>query len=235
VALVDEARGDAREPFTVVAQDGNTLLRAKRRTSALLGPGQRLDILVRGPDAGRRVLKTLPFDQGRLVLPEDVLATVDVAGPPARTLAPPGRLARLPTFPRRRGPTRRFVFDVNLPRFTIDNRLFDPQRAAAKPRLGTTETWVILNRSTEWHPFHIHQDDFRVMSVNGRRVRPDGDQDVVALPPLASGKPGRVVIRMPFQDYSGKFVFHCHILDHEDGGMMALVDTLPRSRGSGED
>ena len=229
IALVDERRGDAREPFTVVAQDGNPLARAQQRTSAVLGPGQRLDILVVGPESGDRVLKTLSFNQGHLVFPKDVLATMDVSGSPARALAPPGRLSRLPKFPSRRGPTRRFVFTSDFPRFEINNRVFDIQRAAAKPRLGTTETWVLLNRSQEWHPFHIHQDDFRVVSVNGRRVRPNGDQDVVGLPPInGQGKPGRVVIRMPFQDYGGKFVFHCHILDHEDGGMMALVDARAR-------
>jgi suppressor of ftsI len=227
IALVDEARGDARDPFTVVAQDGNPLVRAQRRTSALLGPGHRLDILVRGPESGNRILKTLRFDQGRpgAIFPEDVLATMEVSGAPVPALAPPGRqLSSLPKFPPRRGPTRSFVFSLTPPRFMINNRVFDPQFAAAKPRLGTTETWTIDNRSAEWHPIHIHQDDFRVISVNGRRVRPNGDQDVVALPPMNGDKPGRVVIRMPFQDYSGEFVIHCHILDHEDGGMMALID-----------
>ena len=59
-----------------------------------------------------------------------------------------------------------------------------------------------------------------------------GVQDVVALPPGTPDKPSRVVIEMPYTDYAGKFVLHCHILDHEDAGMMSLVD-LRRGRRRG--
>jgi FtsP/CotA-like multicopper oxidase with cupredoxin domain len=59
-----------------------------------------------------------------------------------------------------------------------------------------------------------------------------GVQDVVALPPGTPSKPSRVVIEMPFTDFAGKFVFHCHILDHEDAGMMLLVDLRRGRRGA---
>jgi suppressor of ftsI len=227
VALVDDAHHAIHDALTVVAQDGNTRAVAERRTSIVLGPGQRFDVLVRGQSSGRRTLMTLPFDQGRRVFGEDVLAAVDAQGAPAPAIAPVHRIGVLPRFPTRRGRTRHFTFNIkgSKPLFTINGRVFDIQRADVRPELGTTETWVITNRSTEWHPFHIHQDDFRVVSVNGRKVHALGDQDVVPLPPVDSaGNPSRVVIEMPFTDYGGKFVFHCHILDHEDGGMMALVD-----------
>ena len=60
-----------------------------------------------------------------------------------------------------------------------------------------------------------------MLLVGDSRFR--SDQDVVLLPPAEDGIPGRVDLDMPFQDYSGNFVIHCRILDHEDGGMMARI------------
>jgi FtsP/CotA-like multicopper oxidase with cupredoxin domain len=229
VALVDQNGGDARDVFTIVAEDGNPATRLERRRSVVLAPGHRVDILVRGPDT-KRVLETLPFDQGRLTFKEAPLATVEPSGTRERPLHEPHRGVPLPHFPKERGPTRRFVFSFGPdgpsgPDTAFINGLpFNPDKPAAEPRLRTTEKWILVNRTDEWHPFHIHQNDFRVISVNGKPVRrPPGDQDVVGLPPVHKGIPGRVVILMPFQTYRGEFVFHCHILDHEDAGMMALV------------
>ncbi len=226
VALLD---GTRRVSFTVVAADGNPMVLPQRRTEVLVAPGHRADVLVRAQRSGTRTLKTLPYDQGRLTFGEDVLATVRVAGTPAADLAPPGRRGKLPTFPSRRGPERTWIFSTYSPenkpgQFLIGGRQFDIHRVDARPRLGTTERWTLLNTSGEWHPIHIHQDDYRVISINGRRVDVRSDQDVVPLPPIdAKGMPGRVVLDMPFQRYWGNFVIHCHILDHEDGGMMARI------------
>ena len=228
MALTDGAK---REPFTVVSLDGNPLVLAQRKTELLIPPGRRFDILVRAPRSGSRVLKTLAFDQGRLTFPEDVLATVNVAGRAAPDLALPGRRrAGLPTFPRRRGPTRNWIFSADFSgknaKFLINGKQFDPHRLDARPHLNTTERWTLLNTTTEWHPIHIHQDDYRVISIDGKRVNVRSDQDIVSLPPIdtKNGLPGRVVLDMPFQDYAGNFVMHCHILDHEDAGMMARID-----------
>ena len=230
VAFMD---GERRDAFTVVSTDGNPLVLPQRKTQVVLAPGNRVDILVRAPRSGTRVLKTLPFDQGRLIFGEDVLATVRVAGRPAADLAAPGRRGRLPEFPTRRGPERIWTFSTYFPpkqngQFLINGKQFNNRRVDARPRLGTTERWVLQNTSSEWHPIHIHQDDYRVISVNGRRMDVRSDQDVVPLPPIdAKGVPGRVVIDMPFQRYWGNFVMHCHILDHEDAGMMARIDVRP--------
>jgi suppressor of ftsI len=71
------------------------------------------------------------------------------------------------------------------------------------------------------HPFHIHVNDFQVMSVNGQPYEAPGLQDTVVLP----GR-GQVVIRIPFEDFAGKFVYHCHIMFHGDGGMMGVVEVV---------
>lgn len=248
VALVDPAKGDARDRLTIVAQDANSLRRAVRKTSLLIAPGQRFDVLVRGPASGSRVLKTLEFDQGIRTFPEDTLATVAVDGPEARSIAMPSRLAHDPqVFPAARGQTREFMFDFNLVptdksffQATINNNVFNPRIAGATPILTTTERWVIYNKTDEWHPFHIHQDDFRVIftgggSLDGKKVEGPaplpGVQDIVPLPPGTPEHPSKVVIEMPYTDFAGKFVFHCHILDHEDAGMMSLVDLRKRAKG----
>ncbi len=92
------------------------------------------------------------------------------------------------------------------------------------PILDTVEEWTLINKSTEDHPFHIHVNDFQVISVNGKPFHADGLQDVVVIPKNG----GRVVIRNPFDDFPGHFVFHCHILGHEDAGMMQTVDVIRR-------
>jgi FtsP/CotA-like multicopper oxidase with cupredoxin domain len=237
VAIVKPSGSRVRDPFTVVAQDGDSLRRPARKTSLLMPPGTRFDILVRGPASGKRLLKTLKFDQGLETFPEDILATVDVGGSPARATAPPKRM-RAPSqvFPRRRGPTRKIVFDFdtrsppkNFFQATINNLVFDPRVAGVNPTLWTTERWIIYNKTGEWHPFHIHQDDFRLISSTSGQRRLAGVQDIVALPPGTHAKPSRVVIEMPFTDFAGQFVFHCHILDHEDSGMMSLVNLSRRA------
>jgi suppressor of ftsI len=224
VSLVDE--NDNPAGFTTVAQDGNTLEFSKEEAAHLLAPGNRIDILVTGAGSGKRMLKTIPFDQGNVTFPEDVLATVNAKGAPAVPIEAPGKLAPPPTLEPARGPDRQFTFNlVFKPSFgaTINGQLFSlDQPPQATPTVNTTETWTVLNTSGEAHPFHIHQGDFVVKSVNGEPVDNLGQQDVVELPPMQGTTPGKVVFEMSFEE-EGEFVFHCHILDHEDAGMMARV------------
>jgi suppressor of ftsI len=241
VVLADPADDSKRDPFTVIAQDGNSLRRVVKRDELLIPPGARVDVLVTGPDSGSRVLKTLPFDQGFVTFPEGTLAHLDVGGAPAKPLGTPEKLTPPhQKFPTLRGPTRTFTFDIDLRttqftiddqnafNATIDNADFDPKSPRVTPLLATTERWIIYNKSAEWHPFHIHQDDFRVVSSPVASQRLPGDHDIVALPPGTPPHPSRTVIDMPFTDYAGNFVFHCHILGHEDAGMMALVEVRKR-------
>ena len=101
----------------------------------------------------------------------------------------------------------------------IDGKQFNPNRVDQHVKLGAVEQWTIKNATTEQHPFHIHVNDFEVMSIAGQPYDARSLQDTVNLPP---GK--EVVIRMRFADFTGKFVYHCHILNHEDNGMMGVVE-----------
>ena len=91
---------------------------------------------------------------------------------------------------------------------------------------GAVEDWTIENHSGEVHAFHIHQIHFLVMAINGVPVPNPDLQDTVIVPNwTGSGPYPSVTLRMDFRDpnIAGTFVYHCHILDHEDGGMMAKI------------
>ncbi|GAC1479806.1 MAG: hypothetical protein NVS1B16_10710 [Pseudarthrobacter sp.] len=92
-------------------------------------------------------------------------------------------------------------------------------------KLGTVEEWTPLNTAGEDHPFHIHINAFQVMSINGTPQASVGRQDTIPLPHAVNGTSGRVVIRIPFADYPGRIMFHCHIAAHEDNGMMSFINT----------
>ncbi len=103
---------------------------------------------------------------------------------------------------------------------------------------GAVEEWVIENWTNELHAFHIHQVHFRVLEVNGAPVAYPPLLDVVNVPYATPGDntgaagpvvPGRVRIKLFFPDeLAGDIPFHCHLVDHEDNGMMAVLRVLPR-------
>ena len=153
------------------------------------------------------------------------VATVEVAGPPMDPQPLPTKLIDLPDLANADIAQRRTIvfqegFDGKP--FSIDGAQFDANVVNTTVKLGTVEEWVLQNASDEWHPFHIHVDDFQVMAVNGEPFPYVNRQDTVALPPK-----GSVTMRIPFVDFPGKFVYHCHILSHEDFGMMAVIEVVP--------
>jgi FtsP/CotA-like multicopper oxidase with cupredoxin domain len=100
---------------------------------------------------------------------------------------------------------------------------------------GTVEDWVVENTAGEDHIFHIHQIHFQVLEVNGVAVNDAAVRDTVDLPYWnGSGAYPSVKIRMDFRDTNivGTFVYHCHILQHEDAGMMGEIQVLPAGAAS---
>lgn len=97
---------------------------------------------------------------------------------------------------------------------------------------GTIERWTLRNFTAEVHDFHIHQVHFMVESVDGKPVSSPYWADTVTVPtaffPHRGIIPGTVVVLMDFRNpvIKGTFLYHCHILDHEDGGMMASIRVL---------
>jgi FtsP/CotA-like multicopper oxidase with cupredoxin domain len=100
---------------------------------------------------------------------------------------------------------------------------------------GTVEDWVVENHASEDHIFHIHQIHFQVLEVNGVAVNDAAVRDTVDLPYWnGSGAYPSVKVRMDFRDTNivGTFVYHCHILQHEDAGMMGEIQVLPAGAAS---
>jgi suppressor of ftsI len=214
--------------FRVIAEDGSPVWKTWTADHLRLPPGKRFDVLVRGGPPGRYAFRTREYDEGFELLPRTRLADVTVRGRAVRRpLALPRRLPT-PAPPIADRPVRRkreftFSFASSGPfRALINGEQWDAHETNVAPRLGSVEEWTLRNPSSEDHPFHIHVNDFQVMSVNGRPYRANGLQDVVVIPKNG----GEVVIRNPFDDFTGHYVFHCHILGHEDAGMMQNVQVV---------
>ena len=100
---------------------------------------------------------------------------------------------------------------------------------------GTVEDWVIQNHASEDHIFHIHQIHFQVMEVNGVAVNDPAIRDTYDIPYwTGQGAYPSITVRMDFRDPNivGTFVYHCHILQHEDAGMMGAIQVLPAGAAS---
>jgi FtsP/CotA-like multicopper oxidase with cupredoxin domain len=92
--------------------------------------------------------------------------------------------------------------------------------------LASVEEWTVFNMNNIRHPFHIHINPFQVVRINDQPVEPFW-ADTIALPPGGSPtNPTSVTFRTRFRDYAGTFVMHCHMLAHEDMGMMQVVEVV---------
>ncbi|MBF2088660.1 MAG: multicopper oxidase family protein [Synechococcales cyanobacterium K44_A2020_017] len=106
-----------------------------------------------------------------------------------------------------------------MPGFLINGQMFDHHRVDTEVQLNTVEDWEIINDGGMDHPFHIHVNPFQVIERNGVAEPYRAWKDTVLVPRYE-----RVRIRVPFDQFSGMTVYHCHILDHEDRGMMGILD-----------
>ena len=110
---------------------------------------------------------------------------------------------------------------------------FDPKSGVPDivAKQGTVEDWIIENRSNELHAFHIHQLHFMLIEYQGKVVNEPFLRDTINVP-YFNGRAleyPSVRLRMDFRDPNtvGDFVYHCHLLEHEDGGMMGLIRVEP--------
>ncbi len=219
--------------FHLIATDGGALEQPVPLQELLLVPGERTDVLVQvAPEGGRFRLHNLPYR--RLGRPgmgmhrpvtdqhqADVVATVSTNG--AVTPQPlPQRLLRVEELssPVR---TRRFVMNHGMVpsmgmAFLINGERYSHARIDTRVRLGETEDWELVNTGVMDHPFHLHVNPMQVISRNGRPEPYRAWRDVVL---VRSGETVRV--RTRFNDFAGKSVYHCHVFDHEDLGMMGNI------------
>lgn len=199
----------------------------------VLTPGNRADLLVTMV-AGRAVLRTLPVDRGGTGMMEGNTAssgadllTLDVTN--TATMSTPLSVPVQAT-PRdlRNEPVtghRELTFAMGMGMgagmmsFTIDGKPFDHTRVDTVVQAGAIEEWTLTNTSPMDHPVHVHVWPMQI--IGPAQNDPPQWQDVVNVPAFSS-----MTVRIPFEGFTGKTVYHCHILDHEDAGMMGVIEVL---------
>ncbi len=244
--------GTTPQPLEVVALDGIPLTTPIYETTINIPPAGRAEFIMPGLPVGQTgTFVTEGFDTGPVGNPNPQQPIANIVGsgdgkvphPANHPLKPPadpqrfaGLAAQLPTATRllyfseqtigSNGPTQYFI-TVNGQKPKVFH-MDDPP--AIVTNIGAVEDWTIENRAGEAHAFHIHQLHFLVMAINGVPVTNPELQDTFTIPNWSgSGPYPSITVRMDFRDpnIAGTFVYHCHILDHEDGGMMAKIQVNP--------
>ena len=228
--------------FHVIAEDGNPVDTPWTVSDLLIAPGKRFDVIVRAPKSGSVELKTMKMSTGPAgdTYPTVGLATIELAGqqqkaiPLPKTVRPANAPYWIDLLSKPVAKERTFVLTEDKNGFYINGKSWSENFIDATPLKGTVEQWTYINETGEDHPIHIHVNDMQVVTINGVAQSTNwvDTQKVPAMTKDASGakQPGRVVVRMDFRKYVGTYVFHCHILAHEDNGMMGNVTvTTPPS------
>lgn len=235
--------------FEIVGLDGVPLETTETTNTVVIPPAGRAEIVVQGPPAnGLYQLYNAGYDTGPIgdpnpaVLLADVIPSNNAPEPPARV--PPA--AKRETLQRFAGlahlaPTnaRNLYLTENTAgtQFFLTvvgqtPKLYEPNESPAiVTHQGAIEDWIIENRTTEVHAFHLHQLHYVVLEINGQPTNDPAIRDTVVVP-YWDGKSTTytsVKVRIDFRDPEtvGTFLYHCHILDHEDAGMMAKIQVLP--------
>ena len=220
----------------MISTDGNPTSRPIPVDDMLLPPAGRRSILVRKDTSSDLVVQNIPWGTGKQAIPQQDLLTVRTSGAARSTQRLPKLRSIMPDL---RGlpvnNSRTVTFSVappspgsTTPNFLINGMNYENwgSKNLFSMKLNTVEQWTLLNTSPEYHPFHIHIQPFQVVSTNGVPVQGVEYRDTVPIPPMVNGVPGKVVIRQRYTDFTGRFVIHCHILFHEDNGMMAPVQVV---------
>jgi FtsP/CotA-like multicopper oxidase with cupredoxin domain len=220
--------------------DGGLLDKPYPLSYILLSPGERVDILVKADQApGDYRLLSLPYNRGSMgmgmmggntrqtvtlmTLSYDGNALTDTI---PLSINPNAKRANLNLSPL---PRRRLVLSMRMGRGLINGQDFSVNPYTITSKVGTYEVWEIINQSGMDHPFHQHVNPSQILSITG------GDRgyaslyttvpawkDTIIVPKMG----GRVTMLVPIMDFTGKTLFHCHIVEHEDIGMMGIWDIL---------
>jgi spore coat protein A, manganese oxidase len=209
------------DPMVQIAGDGGLLEAPVSRTAVPLGPAERVDVVVdfRRLAAGTQVELRNGLGEGSTA----AVMRFDVTGRRTSSGRVPAQLRPREEIP---APTATRRWDLNFstsgaPEWQISGIGFDIDRIDARPRLGSTERWFFVNRSHRAHPMHLHGVHFRVLERSSGGV-PAGERawkDTVMV-----GLNETVIVQPRFVPYPGRYVFHCHNLEHQDRAMMLQME-----------
>ncbi len=225
-------------PFVQIGTGSGLLRRSVVRQDILLGPAQRADVIVDfHKELGDNVvLESIPRTDdapGGIGSPSAAIMAFRVVRTADRDPTRIPRPAPVPTAAQGAGQVSKvWRFDVagdpdTGSYWTVNGKMFDPDRVDYRVPLGSKETWKLVNNSPVTHYIHIHEEQWHTVSRDGKRPPPweRGLEDTWRLDPGEY-----VTVAARFTDYRGTFMIHCHMLDHEDHGLMAQFKVVkPRS------
>jgi FtsP/CotA-like multicopper oxidase with cupredoxin domain len=231
-------------PFYLIATDGGAISEPIELRELILSPGERAEVLVKGDrSSGQFRLFNLPYDRGGSMgmmgggmggmmhssSPQNstpqTMATLAYKGSVKTQVSLPKKLIAVETLPK---PSRTRRIELSMAMgggmgmaFLFNGKPFDPDRVDATVKLGSVEDWELVNLDPDGmvHSFHLHTNAFQVISRNGQPASYRAWEDTIQV-----GQNETLRIRIPFRDFTGKTVYHCHVLDHEDLGMMGIVE-----------
>lgn len=208
------------EEFSIVGTGGGLIESPVSSRELLLVPGNRADIVV-GPfvEGAELSVNAMPYDRHTGKPKVERFATVRVGAPRESVAEIPARMRSIEPLATPDATPNRVVTmseSLNLRRGT-DFKINGEMHHNDKPvMVGELQVWDVVNASHMDHPFHLHGFFFQVLSVNGVAPAFRAWQDTVNVPPK-----GRVQIAWMPDDRPGFWMYHCHILEHHAGGMMA--------------
>ena len=213
------------QTFTQIGSDGGLFEHPQEIKELLLANSERAELIVRGTGApgSAAVLQTLPYDR---YMPQtrpanwnrarNLLALQYSPEPSAPSAPLPRTLRAIPILDTTKATVRRVLV---LSQGMINSKMMDMNRIDVSAKLGATEIWTIENVVGMDHPFHLHGYQFQLLDRNGVPERDRRWKDTVNIPKHENV---RFIVR--FDANPGKWMYHCHILDHEDHGMMGVLE-----------
>lgn len=227
------------KPFTVIGNDGGLLATSKTVSSLMISPGERADLII---DFGGLTLNSelflisKTFDGGNSQGNQEFrIMKFKVNSEIVDTYSIPNSLSSIAPLTESMS-TKTRLFEISnahmmggssgMMMHTINNKSYDPNRIDETVTKGAVETWIFDNTyGNEPHPMHLHGVLFQILSRTGGRntltALESGWKDIALCMP---GEKVKVII--PFDGYSGKIIFHCHNLEHEESGMMGQYQVV---------
>lgn len=243
--------------FKQIGGDGGLLDAPVQLTRLTLGSGERAEILVdlSGLEGQTLSLKTFgnelpqgfpggPSMMGMPLGPLDntsfQVLQINVTAPTANPVTTiPATLINNTVWPQAGAGARNFQFSaqpmMSMTNFFINGLKFDMETVNFSTELGKTEVWTITNQTMMAHPFHVHGNSFYIIQKNAATppANERGRKDVVLVSPMN----GSVKIVIKFEDFADPdmpYMYHCHILSHEDNGMMGQFKVIEPASGATE-
>ncbi len=220
-------------PIVQIGTESGLLPRPVPRSRVVIGPGERVDLIVDFRRAAHRSVElrsaSRPGAPNRLGSKTYVgtLMRFDVGarGGPDRSRIPEGR--PLPGWTAAIPDRCAHEWKITLgggftPGWLINGRAYNPAHVDHRVKLGTVERWRLFNATKVAHLVHVHHTDFLLLSRNGRRP-PAYERGLKETFYLDPGE--RIEIAGRFSDHEGRYIVHCHMLEHEDHGLMAQFAT----------